>query len=178
MKTVKFCLLSIFFISLISCSKDENTPKEKSANLEGTWNLVEFNYEGYTDSKIDGIEMHTDYEGVAENINATTTFHANGTFESKGSYDIILTGEGMTIPHRDLSYASEGNYQVSGNTIEVTNFQGESRPGALVASSEKTMTIVELTSTRLVLDFTEDVTITEGSDEAFISNTGKYIFTR
>ncbi len=178
MKTSKFFLLGIFFISLISCSEDEDPPTMNLSLIETTWHLAAFEYEGYTDSKIDGIEMHTDYEGVAENINATITFHANGTFESQGEYDIIFSGEGMTIPYRDLSYASSGNYRVSGNTIDVTNFQGASTPGAIVASSEKIMTIVELTENRLVLDFIEDITITEDDDEAFISIRGQYIYTK
>lgn len=122
--------------------------------------------------------MHTDYEGVAENIKATTTFHANGTFESQGIYDVILTGEGMTIPHRNLSYTSKGNYKLTGKKMEITNFEGQSNPGAIVASTEKEMTIVELTNSKLVLDFTENILITEEKDEAFISNTGQYIFTR
>lgn len=178
MKTIKLCFLGILCISLISCSKEDEPKNDISGSLEGTWNLAEFEYEGYSDTKLDGVDYHTTYSGIAENINASLTFHENGTFESEGEYDVILTGEGMTIPYRDLSYTSSGNYQVTGNRIDITNFEGDSNPGAYSVASEKEMIIVELTESRLVLDFTEDVTITEDDDEAFISTTGQYIYTR
>lgn len=178
MNIIRLSFFGIFLITLISCSKDEEPNGEISGSLTGQWNLTEFEYTGFTESTIDGMSMRTDYEGIAENINASLTFHANGTFESEGVYDVILRGEGMTIPYRELSYTSSGNYKVSGKQIDITNFEGTSTPGAYGVASEKEMTIVELTETRLVLDFTEDITITEDDDTAFISNTGQYIFTR
>lgn len=178
MKTTKFCLLGIFFIFLTSCSKDEEPKGEIAGSLEGQWNLTEFEYTGYSETKVDGMSMRANFKGIAENINATMNFNENGTFESEGVYDVILTGEGMTLPYRDLSYESSGNYQISGNRIEITNFEGTSTPGAYEVASEKAMTIVELTESRLVLDATEEVTITEEDGEAFISIAGQYIYTR
>lgn len=178
MNKIRLSLLGIFFVTLISCSKDEGTNGETSGSLTGQWNLTEFEYTGFSESNIDGISMRADYQGIAENINASLTFHSNGTFESEGVYDVILKGEGMTIPYRDLSYTSSGNYKVSGKTIDITNFQGTSTPGAYAVASEKEMTIVELTKNTLILDFTEDITITEDDDTAFISNTGQYVYIR
>lgn len=178
MKIIKLSILALCFVSFISCSKEEDPANENFEELIGTWNLTEFEYVGYSIATIEGMTMRTDYSGVAENIEATTTFQKDGKFKSQGKYDVILTGEGMTIPYRDLSYESTGDYTLSGNSIDITNFEGESTPGAIVASSEKEMTIVEISSSRLVLDFTEDITITEEEDEAFISLKGQYIYTR
>lgn len=178
MKTIKLCLLGFLCISLISCSKDEEPDGGISGSLQGQWNLTEFEYTGYSETKVDGISMRADFKGIAENIDASMTFHENGTFDSEGVYDVILRGEGMTLPYRDLSYESSGNYQISGNKIDITNFEGTSTPGAYEVASEKGMTIVELTESRLVLDVTEEVTIIEDDGEAFISITGQYVYAR
>ncbi len=178
MKTIKICLLCIFYISLVSCSKDEEPKGEISGSLEGQWNLTEFEYTGYSESKIDGMSMRADFEGIAGNIDARITFNENGTFESEGEYDVTVRGEGMVFPYTDVSFSSSGNYQVSGNKVDITNFEGTSNPGVYAVASEKEMTIVELTANRLVLDFIEEITITEDDDEAFISTTGQYIYTR
>lgn len=178
MKTIKLFLLGFLCISLISCSKDEEPKGEISGALEGQWNLTEFEYTGYSETKVDGMSMGANFEGIAENIDASMTFHENGTFESEGVYDVILTGEGMTLPYRDLSYESSGNYKVSGNRIDITNFEGTSTPGAYEVASEKEMIIVELTKSRLVLDVAENITITEEEGEAFFSIEGQYVYTR
>jgi hypothetical protein len=178
MKKIKLSVLTFCFMSFISCSKEDNSVDSNTKEIIGTWTLTELEYTGFSNSKIDGMSITIEYSGTAENIEAKTTFQENGEFESQGEYDVILTSEGMTIPYRDLSYASTGNYTMSGNSIEITNFVGESTPGSTLASSEKSMTIDELTSNKLILDFIEEITITEGSDEAFISTTGQYVFTR
>ncbi|MEG9326934.1 hypothetical protein V6B16_03215 [Salinimicrobium catena] len=178
MKIIKVSLLGIFFISLISCSKDDESKREISGSLIGQWNLTEFEYSGYSETKVDGMSMRADYAGIAENIDASMTFHENGTFESEGVYDVILTGEGMTLPYRDISYESSGNYVVSGNRIDITNFEGTSTPGAYEVASEKEMIIVGLTDSRLVLDVSENTTITEEDAEALISISGQYVFSR
>ena len=102
---------------LLSCSKDDSKNSNLSGSIQDEWKLAVLEYVGFTESRIDGMNMRTDYEGFAENINATTIFHANGTFESQGTYDVILTGEGMTIPYENLITHPK----------EITKYPGASR---------------------------------------------------
>lgn len=178
MKSFIFFLLGLFIFSLFSCSKDEETVDTNTELLTGTWNLVEFTYDGYSDTRLSGEMFHTEYSGVAKNIDVTYSFNRDGAFEAEGSYDILLQSSGYTQLYRDIEVTSSGRWSLTGNTINITDFIGVSNVDTEEAPTETEMTIHELTENRLVLDVTQETTITEEEDEAFISTSGRYVLTR
>lgn len=179
MKPTKFFLLALLFLSFLSCSKDDEDRKDVNTELlTGSWNLTEFTYDGYSDTRLSGENFHIEYTGTAENIDATFSFNSNGSFIAEGEYDIILKSSSFTQPYRDIAVTSSGNWSLTDNTVEITNFRSVTNVNTEEPPAETVMTILELTENRLVLELTEEITITEDEDEGFISNTGQYVLTK
>jgi len=147
LKLMSLCLLVIF---VSSCSSDDDSGNNAEASLVGTWIANTVNYEGTTETEIQGQAIVAQFTGEGYNIDFSLTFTENpNNLTSEGSYDIELTttvlGQTTTENVEDITWDVVGEWQRSGSTITVTLPDGESADA----------TIVEITETTLTLSFTD-----------------------
>ena len=174
MKTLKSLLAVVAFISILSCSKDDESVSADESQIVGVWNLEQFEYS--TDTTIEGISASS--TGNATNIDATLEFKEDKTFIMGGSYTIVLTTEGMTNNYPVDNAASSGSWELDGNTLFVEGLSGAVGNNPVLGNSESEMKISELSANRMVLliDQNEDYSV-QGSTVT-IKADGKYVLTR
>jgi len=171
MKVLNLVLLLTLSLTFFSCSDDEATPSN-SDGVTGTWMLTDLDYAGTSTTAAGGVPITSDFSGtLGPNPDATVVFSSDGTYTSQGSYVIQLTTDfgGQSI-NTDVSingFAGSGTWSESGTELTATS-QGETT----------NMTIVEVSSNSLTLDWdrTETTTV-QGSTNTQVID-GRYMFVR
>lgn len=163
MKTIKYFLAIFAFATLVSCSVEDDNPSVDQSLLVGEWNLEEYNYSGTTKLTQGSNSYSTSYIGEALNLDARVILNSDNTYITAGTYTIKLssTGNGQTdvqeVPMGNI--ASSGTYRVEGNKFITDNqpTQPQEEMGIMAINEA---TIVELTSSRMVLSI-DDTVLTE-----------------
>ncbi|PHI20109.1 hypothetical protein CEQ90_09140 [Lewinellaceae bacterium SD302] len=123
MKWNYLCLLMLAFTFVISgCGDDDDN---SSADLVGTWEMVDLNYTGESSTTNAGLTAETDFTGTGINMDFTIVFNEDGTYITDGDYEIELTSittfqgtsstDVQVIPINDIM--GNGEYSVSGNIL-------------------------------------------------------------
>lgn len=135
---MKKFLAMVIGMALLStaCSKEEtsstnpNNNAPASATLEealpGTWDVTKVEQKNGV-SDFGGIQVT--FSGVGKDINATMTFNADGTCNSKGSYtmDLTMSFMGQSIPQsQSLVFDNDANWSVNTTGELVLEAPGES----------------------------------------------------
>lgn len=120
MKKLICLFLSIFIITLASCSSDDNGNNNQEATLLGNWNSSEFIMEGTFEE--DGITVS--FEGVADNMPGNDiTFHSDNTFTGNSApfemeINYLINGLPSTITQTMNSpMAHEGTWRKDGDKL-------------------------------------------------------------
>lgn len=178
MKTIKFSLLAFLFIFATSCSSDDDSPNVDRSMVVGDWNLQAFNYSGSTSGSFEGVDLSTNYDGEAENINAVLSFNEDNTFDFSGSYDIILNAEGTSQVVNMEDVASTGNWRMDGNYIISSAAIGQVQGQGVQGPDEGLMRVSEISENRMVLDVDQESSTTQGGMVFILKTTGRYVLTR
>lgn len=178
MKTIKFSVVLLLFISLIACSTDDDSPNIDSSMVTGEWNIEEFNYTGETSGNFEGMDISSSFEGIAENINATLSFNEDNTFNMAGSYDVRLSAEGITeiVPVNNAS--SSGTWRIEGDYIITSGAVGQVQGQGVAGPQEGRMRINEVSESRMVLIIDQESNVSQGGMEFTMKMDGKYVLTK
>lgn len=153
MKTFKFSLLALLFISFISCSSDSDDPEEEigegtiSSEIVDEWNLEAWDYS--MTSSFEGVSVTT--LGEAKDINASLKFNSDNTFNFQGNYTIIMDIEGITNEMPVNGASSTGDYSIDGYMLNLSNTLGEMQGQQVPSSGGGEMEIVEISENTLIL---------------------------
>jgi hypothetical protein len=91
MKTLRFIVIGLAFISVMSCSKSDTLPPDLDLSSEfvGNWILFSYDYEGVITTIYPDSATQTTYSGTAFEIVSTTFFSENpNNFTSSGHYGV------------------------------------------------------------------------------------------
>ncbi|MCB7480507.1 lipocalin family protein [Christiangramia sediminis] len=179
MKTIKFSLLFLLFISLISCSEDESTPPNgNTSEMSGEWNLETIDYDGTTKMNASGTDFTFNFSGISTESNAVIEFNDNGTYSSQGAYTIALSMEGITYEVPIDMTSGSGNWSIEGDTMKFSEGFVTLSTGQELSSEPGEMIIDELTQNRMVLLFEQEDEINQNGFTNIVNVTGKYVLTR
>lgn len=188
MKTIKFSMLALLFISLISCSGDEAVPNTDESLLTGDWNLEKLEYQGTSETNVEGTEFEgmdfsVDFIGVSKNPEVVLSLNENKTYTAQGGYIIelsILSSNmddlNLEVPLED--FISNGNWSMDGNKMMFSEGFLKLSTGEQMASEPGEARIEEATANRMVLSFDYETTTTEQGYEVKVTMNGNYILTR
>lgn len=157
MKTFKYFLATLAFVTLLSCSGDDDSPTIDASLVVGEWNLDEYNYTTSTTVSQGGESYTATGIGEATNLDARLIFNNDNTLQTEGSYNIKLstTAEGETsVSNTPINLDGSANYRIDGNKMTITNAQ---QTGVEDVGFNE-VTIVELTASRMVWSLEETIT--------------------
>ncbi len=177
MKTIKFSLVTLLFISFLSCTEDDS-PSTDTSMVTGTWNIEAFDYSGTSSGNFEGIDMTINYSGVAENIDATLTFNQNNTFNFEGSYDVALTTEGFTQTVHMSNVSSTGSWEKEGDYLITTGAMGQVQGQGVPGPQESEMWISEISENRMELIIDQETMINQNGIDFTVKTNGRYLLTR
>lgn len=127
---LKFMLLFVATIGMVSCSDDDGGGQTTSGDIVGTWEMSAFSFEGSTTYEFDG-ETHTeDYYGVGKEMNdVLLTFNEDGTVTTNGkTFTVEMTweseGEEITEEYPTETIINAGTWEKNGNTLILTEPDG------------------------------------------------------
>ena len=147
----KLNLLCIAFVfALTSCSSDDdNSSADVSGDIIGTWIGLDVEYSGRTVTEFLGQEIVADFVGEAYDVDYTLTFSENpNEIVSSGSYSLEVTttalGQVQVENIENIEGLGNGTWNKDGDQLTIVS-GGETTVG----------TIVELTSTSLILELSE-----------------------
>lgn len=156
----KIILMLSIVATFAACSDDPTTPGqtkiEEDASVEGTWN---FNKQTQAEGKtfVNGTLVST-YTAETAEENGTIQFNAEGNYGSNFGYKTFYTVDNNGSPSSYDEFtpptASGGTYvhNKTAGTITLTAFDG----------SVSTLTINELTSSKLVYTTAVNTSVTDG----------------
>ena len=130
MKTIKLLLASILIISMISCSKSDDS--QPSASIVGDWTITEGLVEP-TSITIDmgGMPIPVEISGSFVDIDPQNrlTFNENKSFTSvTGSISVEVNITALGIPQTEVFEADElfgqGTWELNGNQLKIHNENG------------------------------------------------------
>lgn len=153
MKKFYIFLLPVLFLSLTSCSKEDDNNDQESSDLAGEWQMEAFQYQGTTTVKQGESFDQSSFTGTAKDMDAKIVFIASpdNTWESSGSYSLelvtIVNGETYTSEENYSNISEGGAYSLDGRTLSIGYNEQE---GALAITE---CTIAKLTESELVLEF-------------------------
>ena len=178
MKTIKFLVLSLFIISTLSCSEDEDSVSlsEEEKMLVGTWKVESFQYAGTSTGNFEGMELNSTYQGIGQDVDAVLNFKDNGTFSFQGSYDVFLSVsgfDGMLIPVENAS--SSGDWYIQDNYLYTSDAIGQVDNQMVQNPENSRMRIQEGTANRLVLIIDQENEINENGIDYLVKLSGQYI---
>lgn len=156
MKKLNYLFIALALV-LTACSGDDDggNPSDTSGDILGTWIGQDVDYTGTSSTSVQGQSINSTFVGEAYDVDYTLTFTENpNEVVSDGSYSIELTttalGETFTENVENLEFLNSGAWSRSGNQLTITD-NGE----------DTVATIVELTSTMLVLEVSETESVSE-----------------
>lgn len=177
MKIIKVSLFAFLLCTMISCATDpileneENlivtTADAEDADLVGTWTGIDVSYSGSLTSTTNGIATVQNIEGTNFDGNYTITFEGNPN---------VITREGLySISEETTLSTGEVSTQVIDNLNlinSLTNWSLVENELTMDSSGKiKTATLVELTSTSLILTIEENTSTTiNGVSETLLKN--------
>jgi len=178
MRRLKLSMILLVAVSLFySCSSDDDSSgDDTSGDLVGTWRMTNFEYNGESNTSIQGQTIVTSFEGVGTNIDFLFDIRESpNEYTGVGSYDIVLTttlqGQPITQTTSINDIDSEGTWSRSGNILATdgevfaTTTLGTGIEGGM---SSADFVIEELTATTLRLsNTTSDSTIQNGATVLF-----------
>ncbi|MCG8326488.1 MAG: lipocalin family protein [Chitinophagales bacterium] len=173
-KMLLWSVLALLTLSIVSCS-DDNDNEPDSNELVGTWRMTTFDYDGTSTTIVAGQSTTANFVGTAFDIDAKITFlESPNEYKTEGTYGINLmysvSGQNYETQATVDGFLDSGDWERDGDTIKVTNADGE--------VSEAT--IVTLNGTTLVLDAaTSETTIDPSSGiTTIVEAEGTYTFER
>lgn len=179
MKTLKFSLLLLLFISFLSCSKDEDSdPDVDKSGMLGEWNLQNFEYDGTTKMTYAGTNYTMEYSGVTTKSDVIINFKDDGSYTAHGGYTVLFTMEGMDYEVPVEMEASTGNWSIEGDKMMLSEGLVTLSTGEAMASKPGEAIIDEISAKRMVLLFTHEEVLNESGIENMVNISGKYILTR
>lgn len=168
----KVFLLLVLGLTIVSCSKKDDTTDPTNGEIVGVWNCTALDYTGTTVTEYMGQSITTDFTGEGYDIDFTFTITESPNLAtSNGSYSLELTtttmGQSVTQNMENIDFTFTGEWSKDGNTMTVSQY-GESDDA----------TIVKLTDTELVINILSVETI-ESSGATAISTVNTTVsFTR
>lgn len=131
MKFYANCLLAIMVLSFSACSNDEEENVGSTSDLIGTWEIVSYTYQWKEDGKV--VE-----EGIDNENDERITFYEDGTFEGAEYYD------------GKWNRSEQGTWSYKNGRITVW--------GTYEGGSSESVTVKELTSSKLVVEYIDKYT--------------------
>ncbi|PKP29715.1 MAG: hypothetical protein CVT99_16085 [Bacteroidetes bacterium HGW-Bacteroidetes-16] len=121
----KVFLLIVLGLTIVSCSKKDDTTNPTNGEIAGVWNCTAVNYTGTTVTEYLGQSITTDFTGEGYNVDFTFTINENpNVATSNGSYSIKLSsttmGQTITQNIEDIDFNFTGEWSKDGNTMTVT----------------------------------------------------------
>lgn len=179
MKTLKFSLILILFISFLSCSKDEDSnPDVDKSGMIGEWNLQNFEYDGTTKMTYGETTYTMAYTGVTTESDVIINFKEDGSYTAQGGYTVLFTMEGMDYEVPVEMEASTGNWSIEGDKMMLSEGLVTLSTGQEMASKPGEAIIDEISANRIVLLFSHEDVINESGIENLVNISGRYILTR
>lgn len=150
LKNFKLVVLFLAVLGMASCSDDDGNGGGGANNGDpvGTWEPTALTYGGTNTIGQGGQSITYTYDGVATDFgNATVIFNNDGTYDSSGdgiTVDMTMKfmGQEMTQSMEAPSFIQDGNWEINGNTMTLTNSD---------STTSEDYDIVELTNTTMRL---------------------------
>ena len=119
MKSFKLVLLSIFCLSIFSCSSDDDS-SENAVAVEGTWRLTAINTESAFDLNNDGTETNSFIEETNCYQNETVVFNSGGTGVTNSNSYAEITAEIVVGTTNEYNYSADCISEVDSDTFTWT----------------------------------------------------------
>ena len=173
MKFSKLFILSLLTLSIISCSKDDDSKdsNDTSASLVGTWKATDFSYESTSRTETQGTTIESESTGIAKELDLTVEFSDDPkTYEVDSDYILEVTTEtsGQTIVQEyPIQYSGSGTWNRDGDILTVTE-----------DNEENEAEITKLTASTLIYVSTETQTQNQSGVTTTVEITETVTFTR
>ncbi|APU70349.1 lipocalin family protein [Christiangramia flava] len=178
-KNVTFAILVIFVA--VSCSKDDK-PSVNSSDAVGKWKLQEYYYSGDSQGSYDGMDLSSSYSVTTENSDAYLELLEDNTFKATGSIDFYMSmdymGQSMDQTMANTAFNGTGNWSIDGNSMKLSNQVASFNNQYVQQAEVQSMTIEELTSSRMVLTFDVTQDMSQMGIDYSVSMKGKQVYTR
>lgn len=133
MKTIKLFIASLFVISLLSCSSNDDSP---SFDLVGNWTMTQGVIEpGSFNMDMGGINVPIEISGnfIEIDENNRINFKADHTFTSEAGRIVLeltmdFMGTTQTERFEENDVFGEGTWELSGNQLKIMNDNGTTIP--------------------------------------------------
>lgn len=149
MKNLRLLFLAILVV-FTSCSSDDDNTINLTADITGTWNLTEFEFEGGSEITFEGQTIALTFTGIGKDFDAQVTFASNpNTYVSSGPYTLVYTVEFMGITDSDEAEIDledelgSGQWSIQGNQIILENNNGEDRNAQIIHLTQNKMVLIE-----------------------------------
>lgn len=160
MKNFSFSIVIVSFFLLFSCSTDDGDLDVDSADLTGTWNLVNLSTQnGQATVTEDGITTTVDFSLGTSNENLQVTISENpNVISSEGSFTqtttITILGESETEESLIDGVFLDGAWELNGDNLIIT------ADGEMLEEFSPSFEITRLTATELEIrqDLNQEVT--------------------
>ena len=181
MKHFKFFTIAVLvtFVS-VSCSKDDK-PSVDSSQAVGKWKLEEYYYSGESKGSYDGMDLNSDYSVTTEPSEAYIEFLDDNTFKGSGeiAYFTSMNYMGQSLDQNiTMPFNGPGNWNIDGNKMMLSNQVASYNNQYMQQPEVQSMTIEELTGSRMVLSFDTTQDMSQQGITYSVSIRGKQVYTR
>lgn len=141
----KVNILSIALVLILSSCSSDNSKPQALDDIVGTWEMIDYGYNGTTVTSAQGQTISTDFVAEAYDINYELTFEENpNNLSAEGSLSIEVTsttlGQTTTQNSENLSVLEDGMWDILNNELVI-----------LTNGEESKMKIEKLTESSLIL---------------------------
>ncbi len=145
-------------VFLWSCSKgDDSTSSPVQAELNGTWKVTSYYFDGRVSTNFQEDFSYYDYTGTAGQMDLTMIFTTNQNYTFDGYYfldNTITTDEGDFYAFTDYhTVADDGIWTIENNSIDL-----------IVNGEETNIGISQLTQSQLILRINTNTSVTAANN--------------
>ena len=156
--TFRLLFLSLFFLTLLSCSQDED-----KRPIIGTWKLVTWTVDIPFDLDNDNLTSSNFLDKTACNVNETLSFDDNGNVSSSDTFNPEITirlKDGTSDVYFVNEVCAEGSIGFSTSYIQVNN-QNVELNGAVGIVANKILTLVYVNAVKIYNEALTEVIATK-----------------
>ncbi len=180
-KSILFSALCLAF--LCSCDDDDEPTRIDRSQLIGEWQLVNLDYDGSSSTSFPGLpDTEVDFTGSSSNEDYILSFDESpDTYTGMGSYDATVESDGQTNTVNVEVSRATGEWDLDGSTLTLsTGIISYAADGssATELTEPSTITVKELSDTRMVLEQTTSETESVLGFEVTTSATGTMEFSK
>ena len=158
-----FCVLGIIFSCDTDTTFDENNREQQ---LEGEWQVISVESDNYSSTMMSpNGEANTSRGSFqANDIDMNLIFNADGTFQTSGDYNQILTIQAalpdpIIIESRNNDFLDGGNWEITGSILGIKTNEDTEFQSAILNFLNDTELDINYSYTRLIVEGTVTRTV-------------------